>query len=323
MIAPATAQIAIIIAAKGKIMKKYQINKDFNLVSLLTFPVIPAVAPIAEVVLGTLVNEHHSDKYISVKKYKIKVNKGEISVLVFEPKNESKKLPALFYLHGGGFIYKAAPYHYTLAKAYSRYAKCKVVMPDYRLTPKYSHPIAFNDCVDSLKWTIENSDKLNIDKSKIAIGGDSAGGCLAAATTLFAKNNGIDLCAQMLVYPVLDCEQKTDSIKKYTNTPVWNSKLNKKMWQLYLNGNTDIDEYASPSLATDFTNMPKTYIETAEFDCLSDEGKNYAKKLFENGCDVETFDTKGTIHGFDMAGKSKIVTESIGKRCDFLRKSFK
>ncbi len=304
-------------------MNRYQINKDFNLVSLLTFPVIPAVAPIAEMVLGTLVNEHHRDKYISVKKHKIKVNGGEISVLVFEPKNESKTLPALLYLHGGGFIYKAAPYHYTLAKAYSRYARCKVIMPDYRLTPKHSYSIPFNDCVDSLKWTIENADKLNIDKSKIAIGGDSAGGCLAGATALFAKNNGISLCAQMLVYPVLDCEMKTDSVKKYTDTPVWNSKLNKKMWQLYLKGNDKIDEYASPSLAKDLSNMPKTYIETAEFDCLSDEGKEYAKKLSKNGCDVETFDTIGTMHGFDMASKSKIVIESIGRRCDFLRKSFK
>ncbi len=304
-------------------MKKYQISKDFNLVSLLTFPVIPAVAPVAEMVLGTLVNEHCADKYISVKKHKIKVENGEISTLVFEPRNENRTLPALLYLHGGGFIYKAAPYHYTLAKAYSRYARCKVIMPDYRLTPKHSYPTPFNDCTSSLKWTIDNAKSLNIDKSKIAIAGDSAGGCLAAATTLYAKNHGIDLCAQMLVYPVLDCEMKTESIKKYTDTPVWNAKLNRKMWQLYLNGNDKIDEYASPSLAEDLSNMPKTYIETAEFDCLSDEGKEYAKRLIDAKNSVELFNTKGTMHGFDMASKSEIVIESIGRRCDFLRKSFK
>ncbi len=304
-------------------MKKYQISKDFNLVSLLTFPVIPAVASIAETVLGTLVNEHHSDKYINVTKHKIKVENGEISALVFEPKNENRTLPALLYLHGGGFIYKAAPYHYTLAKAYSRYAKCKVIMPDYRLTPKHSYPTPFNDCVASLKWVMENAHKLNINKNKIAIGGDSAGGCLAAATVLYAKNNGINICSQMLVYPVLDCQMKTQSVKKYTDTPVWNAKLNKKMWQLYLNGNSKIDEYASPALAKDLSNMPKTYIETAEFDCLSDEGKEYAKKLSESGCEVELFNTTSTMHGFDMASKSKIVVKSIGRRCDFLRKSFK
>lgn len=304
-------------------MKKYQINKDFNLVSLLTFPVIPAVAPIAEMVLGMLVNERHGDKYINVTKHKIKVENSEISVLVFEPKNENKTLPAMLYFHGGGFIYKAAPYHYTLAKAYSRYARCKVIMPDYRLTPKHSYPTPFNDCVASLNWAIENADKLNIDKNKIAIGGDSAGGCLAAATVLYAKNNNINICSQMLVYPVLDCQMKTQSAKKYTDTPVWNAKLNRKMWQLYLNGNIEVDEYASPSLSKDLTDMPKTYIETAEFDCLSDEGKEYAKMLLQSGCEVELFNTNSTMHGFDMASKSKIVIKSIGKRCDFLRKSFK
>ena len=304
-------------------MKKYQINKDFNLVRLLTFPVLPAVAPMAEMVLGMLVNERHGDKYINVKKDKIKVENGEISVLIFEPKNENKTLPAMLYFHGGGFIYKAAPYHYTLAKAYSRYARCKVIMPDYRHTPKHSYPTPFNDCVASLNWAIENADKLNINKNKIAIGGDSAGGCLAAATVLYAKNNNINICSQMLVYPVLDCQMKTQSAKKYTDTPVWNAKLNRKMWQLYLNGISEVDEYASPSLSNDLTDMPKTYIETAEFDCLSDEGKEYAKMLSQSGCKVELFNTTSTMHGFDMASKSKIVIKSIGKRCDFLRKSFK
>lgn len=126
---------------------------------------------------------------------------------------------------------------------------------------------------------------------KIAIGGDSAGGCLAAATVLYAKNNNINICSQMLVYPVLDCQMKTQSAKKYTDTPVWNAKLNRKMWQLYLNGNSEVDEYA--------------------------------KMLSLSGCEVELFNTTSTMHGFDMALKSKIVIKSIGKRCDFLRKSFK
>lgn len=209
-------------------MKKYSIDKDFNLVSLLTFPVIPQAAPIAGAILGTLVNEFHSDKYINVTKSKIEVPGSKISVLVFEHKNTNKKLPALLYLHGGGFIYKPAPYHYSLAKAYARYAGCKVIMPDYRLTPKYSYPTPFNDCIQSLKWVVNNAARLNINENKIAIAGDSAGGCLAAAVTLYCAEKNIDICAQMLVYPVLDSSMQSNSMQKYSDTPVWNSKLSKK-----------------------------------------------------------------------------------------------
>lgn len=193
-------------------MKKYSIDKDFNLVSLLTFPVIPQAAPIAGAILGTLVNEFHSDKYINVTKSKIEVPGSKISVLVFEPKNANKKLPALLYFHGGGFIYKPAPYHYSLAKAYARYAGCKVIMPD---------------------------------------------------------------------------------------------------------------KYASPALAESFNNVPKTYIETAEFDSLRDEGIAYANKLKASNVDVELYNTTATMHGFDMASKSKIVIKSIGRRTNFLRECFK
>lgn len=303
-------------------MKKYPIKKDFNSVSLLTFPIILQAAPIARGVLGALVNEHHSDKYIKVSKSKIEVKGGKIDVLIFEPRNEQKALPALLYFHGGGFIYKAAPYHYSLVKAYARYAHCKVIMPDYRLTPDYPYPTPFNDCVQSLKWVINNANRLNIDTSKTAIAGDSAGGCLAAAVTLWAGKNNIELCAQMLVYPVLDYRMSSDSMTRYTDTPVWNSKLSKKMWQLYLKDSKP-DEFASPAIANDFNNIPQTYIETAEFDALCDEGSAYANTLRASGIDVELFNTIGTIHGFDMAKRSSTVVESIGRRADFLRKSFR
>lgn len=303
-------------------MKKYSIDKDFNLVSLLTFPVIPQAAPIAGAILGTLVNEFHSDKYINVTKSKIEVPGSKISVLVFEPKNANKKLPALLYFHGGGFIYKPAPYHYSLAKAYARYAGCKVIMPDYRLTPKYTYPTPFNDCIQSLKWVVNNAARLNINENKIAIAGDSAGGCLAAAVTLYCAEKNIDICAQMLVYPVLDSSMQSNSMQKYSDTPVWNSKLSKKMWDLYLNGKKP-DKYASPALAESFNNVPKTYIETAEFDSLRDEGIAYANKLKASNVEVELYNTTATMHGFDMASKSKIVIKSIGRRTNFLRECFK
>lgn len=304
-------------------MGKYPISDDFKFVRLLTFPVIPQVAPIAEKVLGALVTDKSTDKKIKITKRKINVDGGKIDVLIFEPNDCPSSSPALVYFHGGGFIYKAAPYHYSLAKKYCLGAACKVIMPDYRLTPKFKYPIPFNDCIKTLEWVADNARLLGINPAKIAVGGDSAGGCLAAGAALWARDSRLGLCAQMLVYPVTDRTMTTDSMKKYTDTPVWNARLSKKMWQLYM-PTLDVENigYASPALNDDLTKLPDAYVELAQYDSLHDEGLKYAKMLEKHGTSVLTVETAGTIHGFDMAQNSPIVIESIGKRCDFLRKAF-
>lgn len=305
-------------------MKKYNISKDFNLVSLLTFPIIPQAAPIAEKVLGTLVSEKQSTDKVKVIKKQIDVFDGSIDILIFEPNGIKQHSPALLYYHGGGFIYKAAPYHYSLAKTYCQKVGCRVIMPDYRLTPKNKFPIPFDDCKRTLEYVINNADKLSVNADNIVIGGDSAGGCLAAGVTLWARNNGVKIKGQMLVYPVTDITQTSESIKKYTDTPVWNAKLTQKMWKLYSpSGKIKASEYLSPMFETDFSGLPCSYVEVAEFDALHDEGLEYAEKMKNGGVDVEIYETKGTMHGFDMAQKSVIVYQSIGRRTDFLRRAFK
>ena len=232
--------------------------------------------------------------------------------------------PVVIYFHGGGFIYKAAPYHYKLVKEYCVKTPCKVLMVDYRLTTQNSFPVPANDCYSALKWLVENADNLKIDKSKIVIAGDSAGGNLAAAVTLMARDNKLIFpCGQMLIYPVIDRRMKTQSMNKYTDTPIWNSRLSKKMWELYLpNSNAENIEYASPIEAPNLSGLPNTYIETAEFDCLHDEGMEYAKALKAAGNAVFLNETKNTIHGFDMASKSRVVIDSIEKRIQFLQNLF-
>ena len=131
------------------------------------------------------------------------------------------------------------------------------------------------------------------------------------------------ICFQMLVYPVTDARQITESVKEFVDTPLWNAKLNQKMWQLYLGqGIHSNKEYASPMEAISLANLPGAYIEVAEFDCLRDEGINFAEALKKNGIHVELNRTIGTIHGFEIAEDSEIVRQSVKKRVAALKNAF-
>ncbi|MDE6722810.1 MAG: alpha/beta hydrolase, partial [Eubacterium sp.] len=297
-------------------MSKYPISKDFRFARLLTFPVMPWAAPIAEVCLGVFMHANHSDKNVNVSKIKINVEDADINALFYEPINCKNNAPLLVYFHGGAYMYKAAPYHFRLVKEYCVKANCKVLMVDYRLAPKHKYPIPVMDCYKSLEYAVRNAEKLGIDKSKIAVGGDSAGGGIAASVVLMARDRNLaHLCGQMLIYPVLDKRINSNSMKKYTDTPVWNAKLTKKMMPYYFPSNTvELAEYASAVEVENLSNLPSTYIETAEFDCLHDDGINYAIRLNESSVNVELYETKGTMHGFDMVAKSSITTKSMEKR---------
>lgn len=301
-------------------MSKYNISKEFKTLRLLTFPIVNAFLPMAEFILGSLVKLPHADKEVKVTKVQIPTtDNNSIEALFYEPYKCEKNPPLLFYCHGGGFIYRAAPYHYGLIKEYAKRANCKVMAVDYRTSPKQSHRRILNDCYDTLKWTVRNRESLNFDIYRTVIAGDSAGGNLAAALTVYAQEKDLlKPSGQMLIYPVLDKRMKTESMKKYTDTPVWNSKLNKKMWEMCLN-NAEDNKYASPSEYTDLSAIPETYIETAEYDCLHDEGTEYTQRLKENGIKVTLNETKGTVHGFDMIKHSKTTKECLNQRIKFLK----
>lgn len=303
----------------------YPINDDFKKLKMMTFPIVEGFAPAAEKVLGVFVNVNHSDKNVSVEKFSIKSDGTSLPCLLYSPCGKNGKLPLVVYYHGGGFIYKAAPYHYRLLKEYCHGANCRVLCVDYRNTPKYNFNQIFPDCYSTLEWAVKNADRIGADLNKFAVAGDSAGGCLAAATVLKARDEGlVNLCGMLLVYPVLDSSVSTESMKKFVDTPVWNSILNRKMWQLYLPGKADGQnaQYVSPASASDLSHMPPTYIQTAEFDCLRDEGVAFADALKSAGNSAILDETKGTVHGFDMASHSSITVCAVNNRISFLNQIF-
>jgi len=250
-------------------------------------------------------------------------DRKSIALTIYEPVNLEGKAPAVVYLHGGGFMIEEATLHHRLARDYACGAHARVFFVHYRLAPKYCFPHSVEDAYSALLWVYRNANKLNVDRSRIAVAGDSAGGGLAAALTHMSRDrNGPKLCFQMLVYPALDCRQKTKSMKEYFDAPGWNSRLNKQMWKIYLqNGDFGMLSYASPSLAKSFDGLPDAYIEPQEFDCLRDEAIAYGESLRVGGAHVDVNLIENSFHAFDLMQSTKFVKSVMHKRIAVLNRA--
>lgn len=269
-----------------------------------------------------LISISHAPMMLMLKFVKMKgVNVKKASaygcpVDIVEPDGIDENAPCLVFCHGGGFGFKAAPHHKSLALKLAKEVGCRVICPDYRLLPDHVYPKAREDVIKAYRYACEH-----FPKSDLAVMGDSAGGTLTTYILYDAEKAGLKAPKlQMLLYPVIDAECVTNSMKIYTDTPLWNAVNNREMWKLYLNG-ANINE-ASPMQMELPKNIPDTYIETAEFDCLHDEGIAYAARLTEAGANVEVYQTLGTPHGYDIAGGSKIMKMCMERRVNALKTAF-
>ena len=264
-----------------------------------------------------------SDDHVSVSEYEIAGYEGAaISTLIMEPRDAEPNLPCLVYFHGGGFMLKSTAVNQQTVKEYVAKTPCKVVYVDYRLAPDNPFPIPVEDCFATYKWVLKNVEMLKVNPDKIMVGGDSAGGNLAIGVTLMARDRGISLPSKvMLIYPATDRRMLTDSMKKYTDTPVWDARLSKMMWDAYLGERqSEHIEYASPIEAPNLDSFPATYMEVAEFDCLHDEGVAFFERLKEAGIDVELHEVKGACHGFENVFDSRITRQCMARRVEWLRR---
>lgn len=247
-----------------------------------------------------------------------------IRLTIYRPKEMERIVPCLVYFHGGGFCLEDAGYLHQYAAQYAGGAKCMVVFVHYRTSDIAPFPTPFQDCYAALRWVWDNAPGLGVDRARLAVGGDSAGGALAAACALRSRDeDGPSLCFQLLIYPVTDCRMETDSMRNCTDSPLWNARLNRRMWELYLrDGDKGMPEYAAPMLAAEFTGLPPAYVEVEEFDCLHDEGAAYARALQAAGVEVRFEDVPGTFHGFDFFTRKGISQVMMQKRVQALRQAF-
>lgn len=235
---------------------------------------------------------------------------------IYSPRELPDNVPCIVFYHGGGFGFGAAPHHKSLALKLARELNCRVACPDYRLLPGGVYPKAREDAIKAYRFVCGR-----FPESEIAVVGDSAGGVLAVYAVSDAEKEGLKPpVMQMLLYPVIDCECQTASMAKFTDTPLWNSVNNKAMWKMYLGNSSGGD--ASPMQMKLPENIPETYIETAEFDCLHDEGVAYAERLSRAGASVELYQTERTPHGYDIATKSDVMKECMKRRTAALKRAF-
>jgi acetyl esterase len=248
-----------------------------------------------------------------------------IHALVVRAASLDNGAPALVYFHGGAFVMKPAPQHLENALFYAREARCVVIFVEYRLAPKHPFPAGFNDCHAALRWTVAHAHDLGIDPARIAVGGDSAGGLMAAVVAQRARHeDGVELCGQMLIYPVVDLLCARPSISAYADVPPFSKASPQAITETYLGGPAPavLPRFASP-MAGDAAEVAPAYIETAQFDLLHDQGAAYARLLIENGVRVELCEVEGGVHGFDLlAPKSSVARDAIQGRVRFLRSIF-
>lgn len=305
---------------------KYSIASDFLELEKKSIPFIPHIYPTLNKLMVKSNAKFNFPSSLKIENKKIEsYDNAPFELTILTPLNDASTENCLIYFHGGAFAIQAAPYHLNLAVHYAVETPCKVVFVNYRLAPKYPFPIGFEDGYSTCKWVWEHAEELGINRTKIALGGDSAGASIAAACALRARDSHtMTFCHQMLVYPVLDSRMQTASMKRFIDTPMWDAKKNLKMWQMYLKkGSMVRSEYASPSLASHLESLPPAYIEVCEFDCLHDEGVAYAERLQETGVEVELNDTRGTVHGYDMVEHSPITLQHRERRIQALQKAFK
>ena len=228
-----------------------------------------------------------------------------VKTFVLKPQtNTEKKLPAILYLHGGGWVMGDEYVFDNLIKKIANCAEAVLIFPEYTPAPEAEYPQQINEAYSVLNYIYNNSDELNIDKNKIAIMGDSAGGNMAAAITLKTKEEkGPNIKFQLLLYPVTNADMDTDSYENFSDGPWLTKKAMEYFWDAYVpNVSLRQNKYISPLHADveDLKNLPSTLILTVENDVLRDEGEAYARKLDNAGVDVINVRINGTIHDFIM-----------------------
>lgn len=238
----------------------------------------------------------------------------------FTPKREESLYPAMIYYHGGGFMFPIQKAMMNNSSLYAENTGVKVFLPEYRLALDSPCDTTLEDCYAMLRFVFENAEKLKVDKKRVFLYGDSAGGCLAAGIALLNRDRThYPLCGQMLIYPVCDNERgKYESMEKYKDA-AWSKHSNEQMWRIYLSRGVEKETYTIP-MKNELHNLPPAYIEPQQFDTLRDEAIAYANKLKNAGVDVDLNVVSGSYHGFDADLKSALVKRVFEKRYEVIRK---
>lgn len=230
----------------------------------------------------------------------------EIALHIYKSRNARTQLPCIYHIHGGGFVGGGAAQLEALHRPLSHALDCVIVSVDYRLAPENPFPASVEDCYAGLAWTFANASALGIDTQRIGVMGESAGGGLAAALALLARDRGVyTLAFQHLIYPMLDDRTCVAAPNPVAGEFIWTAHNNRFGWTSLLGrdpGGEGVSCYAAPARAEDLAGLPPTFIACPTLDLFIDENITYAHRLMRAGVPVELIVYPGGFHGFDIFG---------------------
>ena len=229
---------------------------------------------------------------------------AQVTLRILRPKNARTPLPVIVYIHGAGWVFGSTQTHDRLVRELAVGALAAVVFPVYRLCPEASYPTALEECYMAARWVARRGQEYGLDAQRLAVAGDSAGGNMAAAVTLLARERGEpDIRLQLLFYPVTDAAFDTASYHQFAEGYHLRRDAMMWFWEQYTRHPGERNEItASPLRASveQLQGLPAALIITAEADVLRDEGEAYANKLRQAGVRVTAVRFQGTIHDFVM-----------------------
>jgi acetyl esterase/lipase len=238
-----------------------------------------------------------------------------VRIRIYRPARREAVTPGLIYIHGGGFVVGSLDSEHGMVVSLCRDLGILIVSVGYRLAPENPFPAGLDDCYAALCWTATNADTLKVDRNRIGVIGQSAGGGLSAALALMTRDRqGPKLRFQFLGIPELDDRLETHSMKMFTDTPLWNRPNAILSWKYYLGdrfapGSNNVPYLAAPARAEDLSGLPPAHVTTMEFDPLRDEGIEYALRLLRAGVSVELHSYPGTFHGSTL-----VTNAAVSKR---------
>ncbi|MEW6402167.1 MAG: alpha/beta hydrolase [Chloroflexota bacterium] len=233
-----------------------------------------------------------------------KEERTKIRLRLYEPKSVSTPTPVLLWMHGGGYVIGRPEQNDVSCAQWVRELGITVVSVDYRYGSKYPFPAGLEDCYSALKWVASHSQQISVDETRIAIGGESAGGGLAASLVHLAYDRQeVKPVFQLLVYPMLDDGTALRADIDDRNNITWNQKSNRFGWESYLGkkcGAEDLPEYSVPARRKDLSGLAPAWIGVGTLDLFYDEDMAYAQRLNESGVKCEMNIVPGAFHGFDV-----------------------
>ena len=247
---------------------------------------------------------------------------------LYTPTAAMTNAPALLWIHGGGFTLGDLDQDDVLAERLAENAECVVVSVEYRLAPEFPFPAGTEDCYAALCWLAASAGELGVDPDRIAVGGESAGGGLAAGVALMARDRGkVKLAYQLLLCPCLDDRHITQSSHEITDPQTWNRTRSLQGWRAYLGGEvgqSNVSPYAAPARVVDCGGLAPTYLMIGEIDLMRDETLDYAARLMRSGVSTELHVWPGAFHGFQAIVPTATVSkQAVGDYIAALKRAYR